>query len=349
MTDSAVQQRSASDQAEEAAEAPVAQRGPAAPGAIGSGGGWALRALRALRAQPVALSPARAAVVASLAALAALAFWFVVYSVQFSGLQESHSQHLLYAQIRSELSQVTVPFGGTIKAGTPVAYIEAGSIGLRAVVVEGTSSADLAKGPGHLPDSALPGQAGNSEIYGRSMLFGGPFSSVADLRTGAPITVTTGQGVFYFRVIDVRGPHDPIPSAAQAGEASLTLVTSAGSGWTSGWTSDHVIYADATLVGGKVSDANGQIRVVSGAAAIRGAPGGRPTRVPSIDNPLAGDTGELVPLVLWLQALVVVSAGIAFAYTRWAAWQVWIVGLPTVLALLWATTSAVMLLLPNLS
>ncbi|HUC22046.1 MAG TPA: sortase [Streptosporangiaceae bacterium] len=279
------------------------------------------------------MSPARAAAVAMLAGLAAFAFWFVLFAVVFSGLQESHSQHLLSTQLRAELAQEIAPFGGRIGPGTPIARIDAGSIGLNAVVVEGTSSADLAKGPGHLPDTPLPGQAGNSEIYGRSTMFGGPFGSVHDLPKGSIITVTTEQGVFNFRVIDVRGPGDPLPSAAQIGKTSLTLVTSAGSGWTTDWTDDHVIYADATLVTGTVQP----------------APSGRPTSVPAIDKPLAGDTGELVPLVLWLQLLVVASAGVAFAYTKWSAWQVWVVGLPVLLAVLWATTSAAMLLLPNLA
>ena len=267
-----------------------------------------------------------------MAGLAALALWFVLYAVAFSGLQEDHSQHLLYTQLRSGLAQATIPFGGAIAPGTPIAFLDAGAIGLHAVVVEGTSSADLATGPGHLPDSPLPGQAGNSEIYGRSTMFGAPFGSVHELTKGAIIAVTTGQGTFDFRVIDVRGPGDPLPSAKRLGQSSLTLVTSAGSGWTSGWTNDHVIYADATLVAGK----------------IQGTPPGRPTAVPAIDKPLAGDTGELVPVVLWLEALVLVSAGMAFAATRWTAWQVCVVGLPALLAVLWATTSAAMLLLPNL-
>lgn len=323
MTDYAVQQRYDSQAAQEGA---LAQGGVAQPRAGRPGG-------RAFRAQPAALSPARAAVVATLGGLAALAFWFVLYAVAFSGLQESHSQHLLYAQLRAALAQQTAPFGGAIAPGKPIAQIDAGSIGLQAVVVEGTSSADLAKGPGHLANSSLPGQAGNSQIYGRSTLFGGPFGSVHDLRKGAIIAVTTGQGVFDFRVLDVRGPGDPLPTAAQIGKSSLTLVTSAGSGWTSGWADDHVIYADATLVAGT----------------MHGAPPGQPTSVPAIDKALAGDTGELVPLVLWLQALVLACIGLAFAYARWAAWQVWVVGLPTLLAVLWATTSAAMLLLPNLS
>jgi sortase A len=287
----------------------------------------------AARSRPAPISPSAAAVVAALAGLAGLGVWFVLYALVLSGFQEGHSQHLMYSQLRYELAQATVPLGGTIAPGTPVAYISAASIGLGAVIVEGTSSADLAKGPGHLPSTPLPGQAGNSEIYGRSVMFGAPFGHVRSLRRREIITVTTGQGTFGYQVLDVRGPGDPLPSAAQIGQSSLTLVTSAGNGWRSGWAPDHVIYADATLVAGR----------------IQPAPSGRPAAVPAVDDPLSGDTGVLVPLVLWLEALVLVSVAAAWAYTRWTGWQVWVVGAPAVLALLWVTTSTAILLLPNLA
>jgi sortase A len=279
------------------------------------------------------LSPARAATLVVPVAIAVLALWFVVYALVLSGFQESHSQHVLYNQLRYGLAQATVPFGGVIKPGTPVAYLQVATIGLQAVAVEGTSSADLAKGPGLLPSSPFPGQAGNAQVYGRSATFGAPFGRVHDLLPGAMIYVTTGQGTFGYRVFDVRGPGDPRPTGAQLGQASLTLVTSGGSGWRDGWAPDEVIYADARLVAGT----------------IQPAPGRRPTAVPSIDSKMAGDTNELVPVVLWGEALVVLCVGLGWAYNKWNVWQVWLVGVPALLAVLWVTTSATMLLLPNLT
>jgi hypothetical protein len=71
--------------------------------------------------------------------------------------------------------------------------------------------------------------------------------------------------------------------------------------------------------------------------------------VPAIDKRLAGDTNELVPVVLWLELLVLLSVGLGFAYTRWNVWQMWLVGAPALLAVLWVTTGTAMLLLPNLT
>jgi sortase A len=288
-----------------------------------------------IRPRPGAVPlPAPAAVVvAMLTGLAVLGLWFVLYAVFFSGLQESHTQRVLYSQLRYELAQATVPLGGTIAARTPIAYLQIPAIGLSQVIVEGTSAEDLASGPGHLPDSPLPGQAGDSVIYGRSLTFGGPFANVQKLRPGTIITITTGQSALGFRVIDVRGPGDPVPTPTQFGQSSITLVTSAGHGWRNGWAPDHVIYADATLVIGK----------------IQAAPSGRPTAVPAIDGEMAGDPAALLPVFLWLAALVLVAAGLAWAYTRWTGWQLWLVGVPAVLALLWLTTSYAILLLPNLA
>lgn len=290
-------------------------------------------AKRAIGPEPVPLPPAGAVAVAVLAGIAILGIWFVLYALFISGLQENHTQHLLYSQLRYELSQATVPLGGALAPRTPIAYMQVPTIGLSAVIVEGTSSNDLASGPGHLPTTPLPGQAGNSQIYGRSATFGAPFGAVHTLKPGAPIVVTTGQARFVFRVLDVRGPGDPLPSPAKIGQSSLTLVTSAGNGWRSGWAPDHVIYADATLASGQVQP----------------APSGRPAAVPPIDYPLAGDTGELLSVFLWLGALLLVTVGLAWAYTRWTGWQLWVVGLPAVLGLLWVTTSYVVLLLPNLA
>jgi sortase A len=328
VTDYAVDQPATSEELPEKISS-----GPPEPGQPGAPRGRG-RVARTKRVRKAPLPPARAAVVMVLGGFSALAFWFFLYALVLSGVQEGHAQHLLYSELRYSLAQATVPFGGTIKPGTPVAYLSIPTIGLRAVVVEGTSSADLSNGPGHLPDTPFPGQDGHSQIYGRSATFGAPFGRVHDLAPGALIWVTTGQGTFGFRVLDVRLPGDPKLTESQLGPSSLTLVTSGGTGaWRNGWAPDEVIYADARLVSGQVQP----------------APSGRPAAVPAVDKPMAGDSNELFLTYMWLQALVAVSLALGWAYTRWNGWQLWLVGVPAIVAVLWATTSAAMLLLPNLA
>jgi sortase A len=271
-------------------------------------------------------------VATALLLLSLSALWLLAYAVGLSGLQERSAQHRLYSSIRYSLSQELVPLGGAITPGTPVAVLNAPEAGLtRAVVVEGTTSGVLRDGPGHQQDTALPGQAGVSVIMGRSVTFGAPFRQVPSLRVGDPITVTTGQGTFHYTVTDVRGNGDPLPPTLGATASRLTLVTSRGSGWLGRWAPSSPVFVDATMTG-----------------QVQPAPSGRPTSIIPAATEMHADTGGLVDLVLWLQALVVVGAAVVWARTRWGGWQVWLAGTPVVLAVIWAISSETLRLLPNL-
>ena len=58
---------------------------------------------------------------------------------------------------------------------------------------------DLKKGPGHYPDTPLPGQLGNSAIAGHRTTYGEPFSDLPDLEPGDEIRITmlTGDEFVY--------------------------------------------------------------------------------------------------------------------------------------------------------
>jgi sortase A len=262
---------------------------------------------------------------------ALLALWLVFFGLGLTGLQAARSQLVLYGQLRTQLADATEPIGGTIEPGTPVALIEAARIGLRYVVVEGSAAGDLRAGPGHRRDTPLPGQAGTCVLYGRATLFGGPFRHVLDLRPGDTITVTTGQGTFEYRVDGVRRAGDPLPGLLRSGGGRLTLVTAEGVSWRKGWAPNHVAYVDATLQG-----------------TAQPAPAGRLTGVTRADTAMQGDPGALVPVVLWLQVLMLACAGAAWAQVRWGGAQAWLVFIPAVLAALWGATESALQLLPNL-
>jgi len=256
----------------------------------------------------------------------------VLYGLLLSGVQEDRSQTGLYAKLRAEFASETAPVGGGIKNGAPVALLDAPKAGLRqAVVVEGTSSADLQKGPGHLVNTVLPGQAGISAILGKGVTFGAPFANITKLAAGDPITVTTGQGVAHYVVNDVRGSGDPLPPALATGQGRLTFVAVVGSGWRAGWAPTQTVYVDATLQGAGFA-----------------APPGRPTQTPSEQSPMEGSAGALYPLVLWLQLLVAAGVAVAWARGHWRGWQVWLAGAPIVFAISWMATETAARLLPNL-
>ena len=214
--------------------------------------------------------------------------------------------------------------------GTPVAFIEIPSIGLRQVVGEGTAASELLHGPGHRRDTPLPGQVGTSVVFGRRAAFGGPFSRIAELTKGAEIKVTTGQGAdFTFRVIAVRRDGDPAPAAAARGTSRLTLVTAAGRAFFP----EGVLRVDADLEG----------QAVVGPARLISASG-----LPAPERLMAGDTRTLWALALWLQALIALSIGAVWAWHRWGRVQTWIVFLPALLLVGLCVSGEAARLLPNL-
>jgi sortase A len=72
------------------------------------------------------------------------------------------------------------------------------------VVVQGTSSGSLRRGPGHYSGTALPGQDGTVGIAGHRTTYGAPFRHLDALRRGDPITMTMPYGRFIYRVEGTR-------------------------------------------------------------------------------------------------------------------------------------------------
>lgn len=73
-------------------------------------------------------------------------------------------------------------------------------IGLEQVIVEGADKEALRKGPGHIPSTELPGQAGNVAVAGHRTTYGAPFFDLDKLRRGDEITMQTPGAVHVYRV-----------------------------------------------------------------------------------------------------------------------------------------------------
>ena len=122
---------------------------------------------------------------------------------------------------------VTAPaFVTVIHPGDPVARLEITKIGVDKIVVAGTDTADLRKGPGHYPNTPLPGQLGNAAIAGHRTTFGAPFYRINELVAGDEIKVTTLEGVFVYRVTEqlIVAPTD-VSVIANTADAELTLTS----------------------------------------------------------------------------------------------------------------------------
>ena len=267
-----------------------------------------------------------------------LAIWSLVFVVSVSRLQEARSQHELYASFRPQLSDTLsahpAPIGAPIPIGHAVAVMDVPAIGIHnTVVVEGTTSSTLRTGPGHFRATPLPGQPGTSVLFGRATAYGGPFGRIGSLRSGNTITVTTGQGVFTYRVLDVRHSGDPQLVAPKPGTGRLTLVTASSSGWRAGWAPNDIVSVDAALQGSPQPD-----------------PGGRRVTLAADEFAMHGEGGPLLLfyLILQLQLLLAIVVLIAWGVSRWSRWQLWLVSVPVLVAVLWELTTTAARYLPNL-
>lgn len=120
--------------------------------------------------------------------------------------------------------------------GQPFAFLRIPRFGpnWRFAVIEGTSPDRLTSGPGHVPDTQLPGQRGNFAVAAHDLTAGNPFLRLATLRHGDRVYVTTVNGTYTYRVLSesvVRytdvGALDPVPGhpGVQAKRKLITLIS----------------------------------------------------------------------------------------------------------------------------
>jgi sortase A len=89
----------------------------------------------------------------------------------------------------------------SVKAGDALGRIKSKRMGINFVVVEGTASADLRKGPGHYSDTPLPGLPGTVAIAGHRTTYLAPFRNLDKLRKGDVIVLEMPYGKFTYRTL----------------------------------------------------------------------------------------------------------------------------------------------------
>jgi sortase A len=84
--------------------------------------------------------------------------------------------------------------------GDAIGRLEIPAIGVNEYVVEGTDTANLRKGPGHYPDTPLPGERGTAAIAGHRTTYGAPFRDIDKLKRGQVIRLDMPYGRYIYRV-----------------------------------------------------------------------------------------------------------------------------------------------------
>lgn len=184
---------------------------------------------------PSVLSKVLGAIGRTLITAGTLILLFVAYQLWGTGLQEAKSQKVLSKDFEAQLASIdqttttttapattttTAPPDGTTPTiavtktepatqdlplpaeGDPIAKIEIPSIGVNRTVVSGVALSQLKRGPGHYPETPLPGQKGNVAIAGHRTTYGQPFHNIDKVKKGDQIIFTTIQGTFVYKATD---------------------------------------------------------------------------------------------------------------------------------------------------
>ena len=161
---------------------------------------------------------------------------FVAYQLWGTGLAEARSQDHLTKQFErglpppaaADAAPAPTPEEPPAPAppGEAVAILKIPKLNVEKAVVEGVGEPELKKGPGHYPNTPMPGQAGNAAIAGHRTTYGAPFFNVDQLVQGDQILVTTRQGQFRYDVVGSKIVSPKETSVLDStGEDRLTLTT----------------------------------------------------------------------------------------------------------------------------
>lgn len=165
---------------------------------------------------------------------------FVFYLLVWTNHQTAQAQDDLLDDFRAEQQHagknrgkqaIEKPESG---AGFGVLHIPALGEDWEWVIVEGVTDDDLAKGPGHFPGTALPGEVGNFAVAGHRSTHGEPFANLDRLEVGDSVVVETVDGwltyqVMWERILAPTATEVLDPVAGHPGEEAeqrtMTLVT----------------------------------------------------------------------------------------------------------------------------
>ena len=242
-------------------------------------------------------------------ALLVLLLGLFVYAKVFTPMAEDRAQALLEKEFTPALLNGVAPVGYPIESGTPVALIEIIDINVRRVVVEGTRAEELAKGPGHLVGSAIPGQPGTSAILGRSSRYGSAFSRLDELKAGQEVTVTTAQGVHTYEVVDstLRSAND---SAAFTGERNMLLLI--------------------TGVGGASPDQRLVVRALLTSPVFPAGAAATEVQTMTAELGLEGSTKSPMQLALWLLLLMILLVVTILLTEKIGKRVTWLIAIPLI-------------------
>lgn len=161
----------------------------------------------------------------SLIGFGSLVILFLLYQVLGTNLVTGRQQEALAKELEKTWSETSIAEDKP-DLGAGIALIKIAKIGVNSVVVEGVGVSDLKKGPGHYPETAMPGEVGNMVVSGHRTTYGAPFYRLNELKEGDEIVVFDATGPYTYKVTEskVVAPTE-IGVIAPSTDARLTLIT----------------------------------------------------------------------------------------------------------------------------
>ena len=268
------------------------------------------------------LSKALGGVGRTLIAAGTLILLFVAYQLWGTGLQEAKSQKALSKQFEEQLASIetstttstttpttAAPAGTTpeivvVKSeprtvdvplpaeGDPIAKIKIPSIGVTRTVVSGIGLDQLKRGPGHYPQTPLPGQKGNVAIAGHRTTYGQPFHNVDKVKNGDQVIFETAQGTFVYEITETKIVSDEQTEILEdKGDNRITLIACHPK-----YSAAERIILIGKLVGEPAPLRTGQAEALENA---REQDPGDALAKDSIDGGLSGASASKSPAVFW--------------------------------------------------
>jgi sortase A len=196
--------------------------------------------------------------------LGVIVFLFIPYELWFTGLYTEHAQAQFKRQLAaswaspapvaspapgstastgpsgpspSALPTATAPaVAPVVLPGDAIGIIRIPRLGANYAyaIVQGVSTDDLKKGPGHYPGTADPGAVGNFVVSGHRTTYLAPFNGLGELVVGDAIVIETRDTYYTYRVTKIQTvlPTDvavvlPVPGEPRATptQALITLTT----------------------------------------------------------------------------------------------------------------------------
>ncbi|HEY7603358.1 MAG TPA: class D sortase [Gaiellaceae bacterium] len=109
---------------------------------------------------------------------------------------------------RKSIAAAAAAYRHSLPQGDPVGRLIVPRLGLKTIVVNGTSHDDLTKGPGRELHTYMPGQNELIYVAGHRTTYLAPFASIDSLRAGDPITFVLPYGTFHYEVTG----HEIVPA-----------------------------------------------------------------------------------------------------------------------------------------